>query len=101
MSDSLATDRRFASHAEPLAVLLMGFERPEADALRVRLARQGCDVEVAVAPGGDAEQARQALAGHRLPTVAVVCLGERAGGEQARRLLAERALDDLQGAVPP
>ncbi len=91
MPDPIATLHRFAPAAEPPAVLLVGFERADAEALRARLGRSlrgGESVEVIATPSPEA--ARQQVAGRE---VAVVCLGERYTGEEARRLIAGEALD--------
>jgi membrane fusion protein (multidrug efflux system) len=115
MSDPIASLHRFTAPAEPLAVLLIGFERLDADALRARLARLAQrtpiprDVEVVVCPTADAEAARRALDGQPGRQVAVVCLGERYQGEEARRLIAGHELDEAlaqpattgQAAGPP
>src|SRR5207302_11246591 len=64
MSDPIAALHRFAAPSEPLAVLLIGFGRLDADALRARLARLAQrmpiprDLEVVVCPTADAEAAR-------------------------------------------
>src|SRR6202023_3408026 len=56
MSDPIAALHRFTAPAEPLDVLLIGFERLDADALRARLARLAQrtpiprDLEVVVCP---------------------------------------------------
>jgi biotin carboxyl carrier protein len=111
MSDPVAAFHRFTSPAEPLAVLLVGFEHPDADALRARLARlaqniraahAGRDLEVVVCPAADAESVRRALGGRLTSQIAVVCLGERYQGEEARQLIAGHALDEaLAPAAPP
>jgi biotin carboxyl carrier protein len=85
MSDPVASFQRFAPPAEPPAVLLVGFDRPYAEALRSRL---GPAVEVVASPGLDG--ARELAAGRQ---VAVVCLGERYTGEEARRLIADQELE--------
>jgi multidrug efflux pump subunit AcrA (membrane-fusion protein) len=110
MSDPIAALHRFTAPAEPLAVVLIGFERLDADALRARLARLGQrtpiprDLEVLVFPTADAEAARLALGalgGGRGPQIAVVCLGERYSGEEARRLIAGHQLDEALAALSP
>jgi membrane fusion protein (multidrug efflux system) len=91
MPDTVASLHRFAPAAEPPAVLLVGFERADAEALRARLGRSlrgGESVEVLASPSP--ETARQQVAGRE---VAVVCLGERYSGEAARRLIAGEELD--------
>src|SRR5437588_11576650 len=89
MPDFAATLRRVAPPAGAPAVLLVGFERPDAEALRARLA--GTDVEVVACATADPAAARALLGGRPL---AVVCLGEHAGGEAARRLIASQELDE-------
>jgi multidrug efflux pump subunit AcrA (membrane-fusion protein) len=108
MSDPIAALHRFTAPAEPLAVLLIGFERLDADALRARLARLAQrtpiprDLEVLVCPTADAEAARLALGalgGRPGRQIAVVCLGERYPGEEARRLIAGRQLDETAAGI--
>lgn len=105
MSDPIAALHRFTAPAEPLAVLLIGFERLDADALRARLARLAQrtpiprDLEVVVCPTADAEAARQALGGRQGLEIAVVCLGERYPGDEARRLIAGHQLDETLAAL--
>ncbi len=107
MSDPIAALHRFTAPAEPLAVLLIGFERLDADALRARLARLAQrtpiprDLEVVVFPTADAEAARRALGGRPGLQIAVVCLGERYPGEEARRLIAGHQLDETLAALAP
>src|ERR1700674_1775578 len=107
MSDPIASLHRFTAPAEPLAVLLIGFERLDADGLRARLARVAHrapvprDVEVIVCPTADAEAARRALGGRPGRQIAVVCLGERYQGEEARRLIAGHELDEALAALDP
>jgi len=101
MSDPLASFHRFASPAEPPAVLLVGFDRADAEALRARLARLlpgARGVEVAASAGVDPEAMRRALGGQSSRQIAVVCLGERCQGEEARRLIAGRELDEALAA---
>ena len=106
MSDPIAALHRFTAPAEPLAVLLIGFERLDADALRARLARLAQrmpiprDLEVVVCPTADAEAARRALGGREGLQIAVVCLGERYPGDEARRLIAGHQLDETLAALP-
>lgn len=105
MSDPIAALHRFTAPAEPLAVLMIGFERLDADALRARLARLGQrtpiphDLEVVVCPTADAEAARRALGGRLGLQIAVVCLGERYPGDEARRLIAGHQLDETLAAM--
>jgi hypothetical protein len=110
MSDPVASFHRFTSPAEPLAVLLVGFDHPDADALRARLARlaqsiraarAGRDLEVIVCPDADAESVRRALGGRETSQVAVVCLGERYQGEEARQLIASHELDEALATMHP
>ena len=107
MSDPIAALHRFTAPAEPLAVLLIGFERLDADALRARLARLAQrmpiprDLEVVVCPTADAEAARRALGGREGLQIAVVCLGERYPGDEARRLIAGHQLDETLAALAP
>ncbi len=68
-------------------MLLVGFERADAEALRARLGRT---LEVLAADGP--EEARRQVAGR---AVAVICLGERAGGAEAHRLIAGQELDGV------
>src|SRR5260370_25449833 len=89
MPDFAATLRRVAPPAGAPAVLLVGFERPDAEALRARLA--GTDVEVVACATADPAAARALVGGRPL---AVVCLGEHAGGEAARRPIATQELDE-------
>ena len=70
-------------------MLLVGFDRLDAEALRVRLA--GAAVEVVACATADPAAAWALLGGRPL---AVVCLGELAGGEEARRLIASHELDE-------
>ncbi|HLX10622.1 MAG TPA: HlyD family efflux transporter periplasmic adaptor subunit, partial [Thermoanaerobaculia bacterium] len=129
MSDPLASRHRLAPTTAPAVVVLIGFERPDAEALRTRLVRLSQQwprgpqvsplhqagslhqsvggVEVVVSPDLPAHhagrndqdpaaietvlQALRAAVGGR--AVAVVCLGERAGGETAKRLIAGHELD--------
>ncbi len=106
MSDPIAALHRFTAPAEPLAVLLIGFERLDADAPRARLARLAQrmpiprDLEVVVCPTADAEAARRALGGREGLQIAVVCLGERYPGDEARRLIAGHQLDETLAALP-
>jgi hypothetical protein len=111
MSDPVASFHRFTAPAEPLAVLLVGFDHPDADALRSRLsrlaqsiraARTGRDLEVFVSAGADAESVRRALGSRQTAQssqIAVVCLGERYQGEEARQLIAGHELDEALSAV--
>jgi multidrug efflux pump subunit AcrA (membrane-fusion protein) len=70
-------------------VVVIGFERAEVEGLRERLRGLGveCDL-VAAAPADGHEAARRLL---ERGGAAVVCLGERCAGEEARRLIAELA----------
>jgi hypothetical protein len=94
MSDPIAAIHRFTVPAEPLAVLLVGFERLDADALAARLARLAQrtpiprDLAVVACPTADAEAVRRAVGSRPGRQIAVVCLGERYPGEEARRLIA-------------
>ncbi len=108
---AIAAFHRYTAPEDPLAVLLVGFDHPDADALRSRLARLthgiqavpaargGRDLEVIVSAGADAESVQRALGGRRRPQIAVVCLGERYQGEEARRLIAGHQLDDALAAA--
>jgi membrane fusion protein (multidrug efflux system) len=105
MSDPIAALHRFTAPAEPLAVLLIGFERLDADALRARLARLAQrapiprDLEVVAFATADAEAARRELGGRLGLQIAVVCLGERYPGDEARRLIAGHQLDETLAAL--
>jgi hypothetical protein len=118
MSDPLATSHRFAptppvESSGPPAVLLAGFERSYAEALRSRLlgggdergAEKGDRAERAERPDRPRRPRLEVVvattiedawrqAGSR--PVAAVCLGERYSGEEARRLIAEE--DPAAGA---
>ncbi len=143
MSDPLASSQRLAPTTEPAVVLLIGFERPDAEALRARLVRlfpQGPQghrgpqvsqlhqagplhqpmggLEVVIGPGlpahpggkdakspehpAAADIVRQSLQTLRSAVggraVAVVCFGEGAGGETAKRLIAGHEIDAVLGA---
>jgi hypothetical protein len=100
MSDPATAFHRFARPAEPPVVLLVGFDRPDAEALRSRLAPGGRGVEVVASAGLDLDAARRQLGGR---PVAVVCFGERFSGEEARRLIAGQELDEMLagGAAGP
>jgi multidrug efflux pump subunit AcrA (membrane-fusion protein) len=89
MPHPLASLRGFAPAAEPLAVLLVGFDRHDAEALRARLEAGG--VEVAASASSDPGAVRRLARGR---PVAVVCVGERYAGEEARRLIAGQELDE-------
>jgi len=107
MSDPIAAIHRFTVPAEPLAVLLVGFERLDADALAARLARLAQrtpiprDLAVVACPTADAEAVRRAVGSRPGRQIAVVCLGERYPGEEARRLIAGHQLDDTLAALAP
>jgi hypothetical protein len=99
MSDPAAAFHRFARPAEPPVVLLVGFDRADAEALRARLAAGGRGVDVVASAGLDLAAAQRQLGGR---PVAVVCFGERFSGEEARRLIAGQELDELlAGAAGP
>lgn len=85
MPDPVASLHRFAPPAEPRTVLLLGFERADAEALRSRLGRT---LEVLAAE--EPEAARRLIAGR---AVAVICLGEHAAGVEAHRLIAGQELE--------
>jgi GAF domain/HlyD family secretion protein len=85
MSDALASIHHFSPTGEPPVVLLVGFERDAAEALRARLGRLARGIEVVAAAD---PPAAYRLAGDR--QVAVVCLGERYSGEEARQLIADQ-----------
>jgi hypothetical protein len=98
MSDPAASLHRFARAAEPPVVLLVGFDRPEAEALRARLAPGGRGVEVVSSTSFELAAPRRQLGGR---PVAVVCFGERFSGEEARRLIASQELDEMPAADGP
>jgi biotin carboxyl carrier protein len=98
MSDPLASVHGFAPAAEPPAVLLVGFDRADAEALRARLRAAGIEAVAAAGSEDLLGGAARRLGGGR--PVAVVCFGERSGGEEARRILAGQELDEALAALP-
>jgi multidrug efflux pump subunit AcrA (membrane-fusion protein) len=92
MSDPAAVLHRLAGAAEPPVVLLVGFDRADAEALRTRLAPRAPGVEVIAGASVEQAAARRQRAGR---PVAVVCFGDRFSGEEARRLLASNELEEL------